>query len=127
MLDYVYNYDELVARFVAMLIPHCRRGFGRCKTIGVIDDAGQLIAGLVYHNYDPEAGIIEISGAALPGSRCRRAGDSQRGVWVGGYHPSGLLKECMGGSMPRSKRLSSSNGVSHVQWPASFPPWRRGM
>jgi len=29
MLDYVYNYDELVARFVASLIPHCRRGFGR--------------------------------------------------------------------------------------------------
>ena len=60
MLDYVYNYDELVARFVAMLIPHCRRGFGRCKTVGVIDDAGQLIAGLVYHNYDPEAGSHSI-------------------------------------------------------------------
>jgi hypothetical protein len=26
-----------------------------------------LIAGLVYHNWDPEAGTIEISGAALPG------------------------------------------------------------
>jgi hypothetical protein len=67
MLDYVLNYDELVSSFVAMLIPHCRRGFGPCKTIGVIDGAGQLIAGIVYHNFDPEAGIIEISGAALPG------------------------------------------------------------
>jgi len=67
MLDYVYGYDALVADFVAQLIPHCRRGFGpNAKAIGIIDD-GNLIAGLVYHNYDPEAEIIEISGAALPG------------------------------------------------------------
>jgi hypothetical protein len=28
MLDYVYNHDELVSRFVTGLIPHCHRGFG---------------------------------------------------------------------------------------------------
>ena len=65
MLEYVYGYDEIVARFVAQLIPHCRRGFGPCKTIGAIDEQGRLIAGLVYHNYDPEAEIIEMSGAAV--------------------------------------------------------------
>lgn len=66
MLDYVYGHDELVSHFVATLIPHARRGFGpNVKAIGIIDD-GALIAGLVYHNYDPEAEIIEISGAALP-------------------------------------------------------------
>ena len=68
MLDYVYGHDETVSQFVAALIPHCRRGFGRCKAIGVIED-GALIAGIVYHNWDPEAGILEISGAALPKSR----------------------------------------------------------
>jgi RimJ/RimL family protein N-acetyltransferase len=68
MLDYVYGHDEIVSHFVATLIPHCRRGFGpAAKAIGVIDE-GRLIAGIVYHNYDPEAGIIEISGAALPGT-----------------------------------------------------------
>jgi RimJ/RimL family protein N-acetyltransferase len=67
MLNYVYTHDELIARFVANLIPHARRGFGRCKTIGVINDAGHLIAGIVFHNYNPDAGVIEISGAALPG------------------------------------------------------------
>jgi hypothetical protein len=68
MLDYVYGYDEIVARFVADLIPHARRGFSpNAKAIGVIDASGSMIAGLVYHNYDPEAGIIEISAAALPG------------------------------------------------------------
>jgi hypothetical protein len=80
MLDYVYGQDEVVADFVAQLIPHCRaRGFGLCKAIGVIEIAnapdtelhegyaplGSLIGGVVYHNYDPEAGAIEISGAAI--------------------------------------------------------------
>ena len=65
MLDYVYGHDEVVAQCVAQLIPHCRRGFGsNAKAIGVIDEDGKLIAGLVYHNYDPEAGIIEVSGAS---------------------------------------------------------------
>ena len=65
MLNYVYGQDEIVARFVAQLIPHCRRGFGaNAKAIGVIDEAGKLIAGLVYSNYDPEASTIEVAGAA---------------------------------------------------------------
>jgi hypothetical protein len=67
VLDYVYGYDAIVANFVAQLIPHCReRGFPQnSKAIGVIRD-GNLIAGLVYHNWEPETGIIEMSGAALP-------------------------------------------------------------
>jgi RimJ/RimL family protein N-acetyltransferase len=65
---YLYGQDEAVADFVARLIPSCRsRGFGRCKAIGVLNDQGYLIAGIIYHQYDPDAGIIEISGAALPG------------------------------------------------------------
>jgi hypothetical protein len=69
MLRYLYGHDEAVAHFVAQLIPSCRvRGFERnAKSIGIIDDNGLLIAGLVYHNYDPVSEIIEISGAALPG------------------------------------------------------------
>ena len=67
MLAYVYGHDEIVAQFTAQLIPHCRRGFGpNVKAIGVVDD-GRLIAGIVYHNWEPDTGIIEISGAALPG------------------------------------------------------------
>jgi len=69
MLHYVYGHDQVVAQFAAMLIPHCRRGFGACKAMGVADEHGALVAGFVYHNWDPEAEIIEISGAALPGVR----------------------------------------------------------
>lgn len=66
MLEYAYGHDAVVADFVARLIPSCRaRGFGNAKAIGIVEGEA-LIAGLVYHNYDPDAGIIEISGAALP-------------------------------------------------------------
>ena len=70
MLDYVYGHDEAVAHFVAQLIPECReRGFGRCKAIGVINaETGQLLGGLVYRNWCPEVGTIEVSGAAVPGT-----------------------------------------------------------
>ena len=62
---YVFDRPEIVANCVAMLIPHCReRGFGKCSAIGILDEDGKLIGGLVYHNFDPEAGVIEISGAA---------------------------------------------------------------
>jgi RimJ/RimL family protein N-acetyltransferase len=67
MLDYVYGHDEVVAQFVAQLIPHCRRGWKKEETraIGVINEQGHLIAGLVYFNHDPEAGTIEIAGASI--------------------------------------------------------------
>ena len=68
-MRYLYGHDAAVGDFVAQLIPRCReRGFGAsAKAIGVMDDEGHLIAGLVYHNYDPASEIIEMSGAALPG------------------------------------------------------------
>ncbi len=70
MIDFVYGHDETVARAVAQMIPSCReRGFGRCKAIGVVDGDGRLIAGVVYHNWQPEAGVIEMSVAALSDTR----------------------------------------------------------
>lgn len=66
MLRYLYGQDEAVAKFVVALIPHNNgHGFGRVKTIGVLDDGGRLIAGVVYGNWHPEAGVIEIAAAAI--------------------------------------------------------------
>ena len=68
MLEYIYGQDAIVADFVAQFIPECReRGFGKCKAIGIVDETG-LLGGLVYKNWQPELGTIEISGAALPGT-----------------------------------------------------------
>jgi RimJ/RimL family protein N-acetyltransferase len=70
MLHYVYGQNEIVAQFASAVIPHMHgRGFGRCQTIGVVDNAGKLIAGIVFHNYHPEAGVIEMTVSALPRSR----------------------------------------------------------
>jgi RimJ/RimL family protein N-acetyltransferase len=67
-LRYVHEQDHPVARFVAALIPHVGwRGFSNYRAIGVIDDRGELIAGLVYTNWNPMAGTIELSAAAQPG------------------------------------------------------------
>lgn len=52
-----------IEEFVSLLIPGCERGFGGSATMGIIRD-GELIAGIVYHNWSPETGVIEISGAA---------------------------------------------------------------
>lgn len=62
----VYGQSERVARFVAAGIPGCERGFGECQAIGFERD-GDLVAGIVYHNWNPESGVIEISAA----STCR--------------------------------------------------------
>ena len=66
MLLYLFGHDEAVAKFVAQLIPHnAGRDFGRVKTIGVLDEDGLLIAGIVYGNWDPKAGVIEIAAASI--------------------------------------------------------------
>lgn len=67
MLRYVYGHDNVIARFVAALIPHVGwRGFPvNSKAVGVIDQDGKLIAGIVYSGWNPDAGTIEISGAAV--------------------------------------------------------------
>ena len=66
MMHLLYGYNQIVAKFVANVIPDCKRGFGNCTAIGVIDGQdGKLVAGLVSHNWSPEADTIEMSGAAL--------------------------------------------------------------
>jgi RimJ/RimL family protein N-acetyltransferase len=69
MHQYIFGHDESVADFVAQLIPECRvRGFGKCRAIGIAGEDGKLLGGLVYRNWCPEVGTIEISGAAVPGT-----------------------------------------------------------
>lgn len=55
-----------MAHWVAARIPHMESGsgFGACKAIGVESSQGVLIGGVVYHNYMPAVGNIELSFAA---------------------------------------------------------------
>jgi len=62
----LYGHNKAVGKLVASLITGMERGFeDNFKAIGVIDRAGRLIGGMVYHNWVPEHGIIEMSGASL--------------------------------------------------------------
>jgi len=62
-MKFLYKQDVLVSNFVCSLIEGCERGIGNCKSIGVTD-GDELIAGVLYHNWNPEAGVIEMSCAA---------------------------------------------------------------
>ncbi|SDP08378.1 GNAT family protein [Phyllobacterium sp. OV277] len=56
--------NEGIARFVASHIPGCDRGFTDHVTMGVVE-GDKLLAGVVYHNWTPETGVIELSAASL--------------------------------------------------------------
>lgn len=62
MIEALLGETERVARFVAERT-EAGRGFGNCVGIGWMLD-GEMIAGTVFHNWFPEAGVIELSSAA---------------------------------------------------------------
>lgn len=73
VLHTLYGHDRDIAHWVAERIPHLRPRlqhfehgmvFGPCAAIGVVDDLGALIAGVVFHGYDPFTGNIEVSCAS---------------------------------------------------------------
>ncbi|WDZ78750.1 GNAT family N-acetyltransferase [Ensifer adhaerens] len=55
--------NRMIADFVASHIAGCERGFADFVTMGVVEDGG-LLAGVVFHDYAPEAGVIELSAAS---------------------------------------------------------------
>lgn len=75
----VWGFERHVVPFVAGLagIPS---DFGNCRTLAVFSSDGELKAGVVFHNWNPQAEVIEISAA----SRDRR--------WIG----KAVLAEVMG-------------------------------
>lgn len=61
--EIVYGHSQAVAAWVAKRLGE--EGFGRCQAIGFLDDFGVLEAGVVYHNWSPEAATIEITAASI--------------------------------------------------------------
>ena len=55
-----------IKRFIETHIPRCAgRGLPEMgAAIGVIDGRKRLVGGFYYHDFDPDAGVIEISAAA---------------------------------------------------------------
>lgn len=65
--------DDLVIPWLERKLD-LERGFGPAKGAAVMTEAGELAACVVFHNYYPEVGVIEISAAAV------NSGWAQRGV-----------------------------------------------
>ncbi|WP_077960835.1 GNAT family N-acetyltransferase [Ensifer adhaerens] len=55
--------NQTIADFVAGQIVGCERGFADFTTMGVLENDA-LVAGVVFHNYAPEAGVIELSASS---------------------------------------------------------------
>ena len=63
--DLVFGQDERVAAWVAKQLPHVgAAGFGPCRAIAVMGADGRALAGLVYHEYNEQAGTVQLSMAA---------------------------------------------------------------
>lgn len=61
----LFGQSEAVSQFVSDLTPGCENGFGKCKAIGIVDeDKSELVAGMVFHDYQPGPGLIQISSAS---------------------------------------------------------------
>jgi RimJ/RimL family protein N-acetyltransferase len=62
-MNLVYGEDERIARWVHGKIPHMLTGFENMKALGVVDDALNIIGGVVYHEY--RGNDIQISCASV--------------------------------------------------------------
>jgi len=71
-LRLLYGHSDEVAAWVGWRIPYVAKRmardpatpFGACQAIGVLNSAGELVAGVVYHSYDPDCPSVEMSFAA---------------------------------------------------------------
>lgn len=59
----LFGHDPIVSEWVARHIPHMTE-FGPSSAIGVIDEDGRPMAGVVFHDYQPTYGTIQLSAAA---------------------------------------------------------------
>jgi RimJ/RimL family protein N-acetyltransferase len=62
----LYGHDRTVAEFVAQLAPIERPGFaGFAGALGIINNDGALVGGVVFSDWRPDFGTVEVSAAAL--------------------------------------------------------------
>jgi RimJ/RimL family protein N-acetyltransferase len=64
MIELVTGHNREIAAWVAAHIPGCERGWHNATAIGVLDN-GEIIGGTVFHGWQPESGVIEMSSAGI--------------------------------------------------------------
>lgn len=74
MSSLIYGHDAEIAGWVEDRIPHMfGNGFGPCSVLGVASNTGDLMAGVVFHDYQEELGTIQLSMAARNPMWARRS------------------------------------------------------
>jgi len=60
----IWGLQNIVEPFVVQ-VAEMPRGFGPCVTAAIVNADNEFIAGVVFHNYSPEGGVIEASAASI--------------------------------------------------------------
>lgn len=112
----VWGGEAMVSAFVANLarIP---RGFGPCRTASVVRSDGEMIAGVVFHNYQPEAGVIECSAAAIDARWASRSVVKQLMHYVFGKVECQMLVGRTAPENTRTRRLWKALGATEYEIP----------
>ena len=61
------------AAWVAQRVPGCERGWDKCTAALVHSRDGKVAAGVVFHDWSPETGVIEVTAAAVNPRWAQRA------------------------------------------------------
>ena len=107
----IHGRDEAVAAWVARQIPHVGpRGFGPCRALAVVC-GDRPLAGFVLHDYQPEAGTIQISMAAV--SPLWAKPDTIRGLLAVPFQQYGCFKvwTCIPHDNERAIRFNEGIGM----------------
>lgn len=57
----VWGATPAVERFVSLGLWGDDQGVGPCQGVGFADPDGNMVAGVLLHNYQPDAGVIEVT------------------------------------------------------------------
>ncbi len=60
----IWGHADAVKPFV-LQVCELEGGFINCQTAAVVDNDGHMVAGVVFHNWNAESGVLEVSAASL--------------------------------------------------------------
>lgn len=96
----VLDHVDDARRFVEWGLWRGKRRFGPSTALGFADDTG-FVAGIVYHDYDPDTGVVELS--AYSTSRDWLTRDGLRAIFAYPFEQLGV-RACVSRQSEKNKR-----------------------
>lgn len=104
----LYGHSQAVADWVTAQVPYVS-SFGDCQAIGVLSKEGALIAGVVYSDYQPDYGTIQLSIAAISPMWARRENIS--GLLAYPFDQLGIFKAWTSARADNAKAIRSTQHI----------------